>query len=184
MMEHLTDEQFFDYIDGSCSAAERQLYQTHLAGCTGCRALYDEYRAVDAQLAAFALQPAPVQFTDKLMETWAASQPVQPVQAPVAYRRSKTIFWALPVAACALLFVVFFSLWFAGQLPASAQENPVALDATLSGVSLGVSGLASFFQQEWLLNGFLLVNAVLGLLLFDKLVLKPFFEKKRQALAG
>jgi anti-sigma factor RsiW len=180
-MEHLTDEQLFDYIDGSCSAAEGQLYQTHLAGCAGCRALYDEYRAVDAQLAAFALKPAPVQFTDKLMDAWANAQPVQ---APVAYRRSKTIFWALPVAACALLFILFFSLWFAGQLPASAQEDAFALDATLSGVSLGVNGLTNFFQQEWLLNGFLLVNAVLGLLLFDKLVLKPFFEKKRQALAG
>ena len=178
-MEHLTDEQLFDYIDGSCSAAEGQLYKTHLAGCAGCRALYDEYRAVDAQLAAFALEPAPVQFTDKLMDAWAVSQPVQ---APVAYHRSKTIFWALPVAASALLFIVFFSVWFAGQVP--AQENTPALDATLSGVSLGVSGLASFFQQEWLLNGFLLVNAVLGLLLFDKLMLKPFFEKKRQALAG
>jgi anti-sigma factor RsiW len=180
-MEHLTDEQLFDYIDGSCPAAEEQLYKAHLAGCADCRALYDEYRAVDAQLAALALEPAPVQFTDKLMVAWKSAQPVQ---VPVAYRRSKTIFWALPVAACALLFILFFSLWFAGQLPASAQENAFALDAALPGISLGVSSLSSFFQQEWLLNGFLLVNAVLGLLLFDKLVLKPFFEKKRQALVG
>jgi hypothetical protein len=136
-MEHLTDEQLFDYVDGSCSAAEGQLYKTHLAGCADCRALYDEYRAVDAQLIAFALEPAPVQFTDKLMDTWA-----------------------------------------------SAQENAFGLDTILPGVSLDGNGLINFLQQEWLLNGFLLVNAVLGLLLFDKLVLKPFFEKKRQALAG
>jgi hypothetical protein len=121
--------------------------------------LYDEYRAVDAQLAAFALEPAPVQFTDKLMDAWAKGQPMQ---APVAYRRSKTIFWALPVAACTLLFILFFSLWFAGQLPASGQENAWALDTALPGVSLDGIGIIRFFQQEWLLNGFLLLNAVLG----------------------
>jgi|GEM_PF-3114013 len=178
-MEHLTDEQLFDYIDGSCPAAEGQLYKIHLAGCADCRALYEEYRAVDAQLAAFVLEPAPVQFTDQVMDAWVASQPA-PVR--VASRRSKTIFWALPVAACTLLFITFFSLWF--QLPASERENAFSLDANLPALSLDVSGLTSFFQQEWLMNGFLLLNAVLGLLLFDKLVLKPFFEKKRQALAG
>ncbi len=180
-MEHLTDEQLFDYIDGSCPAAEAQLYKTHLAGCTDCRALYDEYRAVDAQLAAFALEPAPVQFTDQLMDAWANAQPVP---AAVTRRRSKTIFWALPVAACTLLFILFLSLWFAGQLPATSLEKALVLDPKLPNLLLDESGLVSFFQQEWLLNGFLLVNAVLGLLLFDKLVLKPFFEKKRQTLAG
>ena len=180
-MEHLTDEQLFDYIDGSCPAAEGQLYKAHLAGCAACRALYDEYRAVDAQLAAFALEPAPVQFTDRLMDAWAGAQLVP---AAVARRRSKTIFWALPLAACALLFAVCFTLWFAGELPASLWENAFTPDVKLPGVSLDGSGLVSFFQQEWVLNGFLLVNAVLGLLLFDKLVLKPFFEKKRQTLAG
>ncbi len=180
-MEHLTDEQLFDYIDGNCRAAEGLLYKTHLAGCGDCRALYNEYRAVDAQLAAFTLEPAPVQFTDKLMDTWASAQPAP---LTVAYHRSKTIFWALPVAASALLFVAFVSLWFAGQLPASVQEHAFTLDTILHGVSSDGSGFISFLQQEWLLNGFLLVNAVLGLLLFDKLVLKPFFEKKRQALAG
>jgi anti-sigma factor RsiW len=177
----LTDEQLFDYIDGSCSAAEGQLYKTHLAGCASCRALYEEYRAVDAQLAAFALEPAPVQFTDTLMDAWAVAQPVP---ARMAYRRSRTIFWALPVAACALLFIVFLSVWFAGPLPVPAQENALALDAALADVLAGLSGLTGFFQQEWLLNGFILVNAVLGLLLLDRLVLKPFFERKRQALVG
>lgn len=180
-MEHLTDEQLFDYIDGSCPAAEAQLYKTHLAGCTDCRALYDEYRAVDAQLAAFALEPAPVQFTDQLMDAWASAQPVP---AAVVRRRSKTIFWALPLAACALLFAMCFALWFAGELPASLWENAFALDPKMPNFLLDGSGLIGFFQQEWLLNGFLLVNAVLGLLLFDKLVLKPFFEKRRQTLAG
>ena len=180
-MEHLTDEQLFDYIDGSCSAVEGQSYKVHLDSCADCQALYDEYRAVDAQLVALALEPAPVHFTDRLMDTWAS---VQPVQAPAVYRRSKSVFWALPVAACALLFIAFFSLWFTGQLPAFVQDDAFSLNDNLPGVSLGINGLANFFQQEWLLNGFLLINAVLGLLLFDKLVLKPFFEKKRQALAG
>jgi hypothetical protein len=113
------------------------------------------------------------------MDAWMAAQPA-PVR--VASRRSKTVFWALPVAACALLLIAFFSLWF--QLPASEQEKALSLDANLPTLSLEVSGLTSFFQQAWLMNSFLLLNAVLGLLLFDKLVLKPFFEKKRQALAG
>jgi hypothetical protein len=70
------------------------------------------------------------------------------------------------------------------QLPASGQENAWAPRYRTARVSLDGIGIIRFFQQEWLLNGFLLLNAVLGLLLFDKLVLKPFFEKKRQALVG
>jgi hypothetical protein len=44
--------------------------------------------------------------------------------------------------------------------------------------------LTDVFQQQWLLNGFMLLNGLLALVLFDKMVLKPFFEKKRQSIAG
>jgi hypothetical protein len=90
----------------------------------------------------------------------------------------------MAVAACSLLFVAFYYLTATRQMPVQVQEQTYTLSTKLPGISLSVSLLTSVFQQEWLLNGFLLGNLLLALLLFDKLVLKPFFEKKRQALAG
>ncbi len=180
-MLHLTDEQLFDYLDGSCTAEEREVCREHLAACSQCQALYDEYRLIDVQLTAIALERAPEHFTETLIDAWQASKQVD---ATWTYRRSKSLFWAAAMAACTLLVIAFYYLTATQQMPAQVQEQTYTISTKLPGVALNISILTSIFQQEWLVNGFLLVNVLLALLLFDKLMLKPFFEKKRQALAS
>jgi len=88
------------------------------------------------------------------------------------------------VAAGSLLVIALYYLGATGQVPVGVQEQTYVLSTKVPALVLGINLVVDVLSQEWLLNAFLLVNALLALLLFDKLVLKPFFQKKRQTLAG
>lgn len=180
-MTHLTDEQLFDLVDGICNPEEQLLYKTHLAQCPECRALYEEYRAVDVQVNTLFLEQAPADFTEKLMGVWESAEKTQ---VTWAYRQSKTIFWAAAAAACTLLVVALHYLTATQQMPADVHSTTWSITNKLPGSTFNLGVLTGMLQQEWLLNGFLLINGLLALMVFDKMVLKPFFEKRRQSLAG
>jgi predicted anti-sigma-YlaC factor YlaD len=180
-MNHLSDEQLFDLVDGACAAEDQLLYKTHLAQCPYCRALYEEYCAVDAQVSAMVLERAPDGFTEKLMGAWESGEQTQ---VTWAYRQSKTIFLAAAMAACTLLALALYYLTVTRQIPVEVQNTASSVTNQMPGLSLNMGLLTDVFQQQWLLNGFMLLNGLLALVLFDKMVLKPFFEKKRQSMAG
>jgi hypothetical protein len=180
-MNHLSDEQLFDLVDGVCNAEEQLLYKTHLAQCPECRALYEEYRAVDVQVSTLLMEPAPAGFTEKLMGAWESAGQTQ---VTWVYRQSKTIFWAAAAAACTLMVMALHFLTATQQIPAEVQNTTLNITNNLPGSTFNYSALTGLLQQEWLLNGFLLINGLLALLVFDKLVLKPFFEKRQQSMAN
>ncbi len=170
-MQHLTDEQLFEYIDREGSVEEKNNYQQHLATCPACQALYQEYQAIHLQLNSLILEKPSIQFTDKLIASWEAEVVTEAKLVPTYNPMSKSRLWAgLAVVAILLILVLYYvPLWGYWGVDDSSPSSYTWL---------------SIFQRDSVVKGFLLANGLLLLLLVDKLILKPLFERKHKTTIG
>jgi anti-sigma factor RsiW len=167
-MNHLTDDELFSLLDGECSTEERTAYRTHLAECLSCQTLYKEFSAIDSQLSAMPLETPSVAFTDRLLEK------LQPSAQLFAYRGLNNLnFLFLAIGLVVLVTAVSLLMMGPINLPAMAgmgKSVSTPVDLTF---------LRTFFQSPLLKTFMLVVNGILALLLVDKLVLQPFFNKRQ-----
>ncbi len=90
-MEHLTRNEFYEYIDGTLDPERRRLAAAHIEGCERCGG---ELRLIDAIERAAGVPAATVSpaFTDAVMTKILAAQPDRPALRPARRR------FMLPVA--------------------------------------------------------------------------------------
>ncbi|MGH7729456.1 MAG: anti-sigma factor family protein [Vulcanimicrobiaceae bacterium] len=116
------------YVDGLLAPRERAQVARHLADCSDCRELYDEFRSIDALLLTpRTLEPAP-NFRFRVMAEIGA--------LPVPHRRR------LPLAAVLAAYVAFGWAAIAGYLALRGLPAQ-ALFAWTHGALGGASGLVA-----------------------------------------
>ncbi len=173
---HLSEEQIFNLLDGDCAPTEVAIYNTHLANCASCHALWEEYSFLDSQLKNILLEKAPENFTDKVMDKW---QVAGQTKTDWVYRHPPVLAWvSIGLITTLLVISGYYSLLSIKAYSLGDITQPL-LDT--SGKWFDFNG---FLQQEWIWNGFFIINGILALMIMDKVLFRPFFEKKRQALIG
>src|SRR5688572_21970200 len=133
--DHLSDQQLLELMDGETSAASRWAAERHLAGCAGCRARRDEFRALDARLSSGLAGGEPARATNRarLAERLAGER----TPAPSLVGAGARVRWAAVACAAALGALLIQTAllpehggsaggWAAGQAAVEADALPVA----------------------------------------------------------
>ena len=167
-MEHLTEDQLWELIDSPASVPV--VLKTHAEQCPLCAARLRGCLDLHAQLSAMPLEMPSVVFTDKVLDQWTLARQAQ--AAPVRRKASRRGLF-LFVALMAVLGI-FAAILISG-LPAGTVPNRLLIQTTDS--------VGEVFADKTVLNGLLLVNALLLLWLFNQRVLSPLFQR-RISVAG
>jgi hypothetical protein len=109
---------FSDLFENRLEAVARARAREHLAGCAGCRADFESFRAATAALRANAAAPTPRAYVDAVLA--AVEEQSRSVAVPVPWLR-----WATHLAAAAA-GALFAFLWL--QNAPSTQAEPTAAD--------------------------------------------------------
>lgn len=116
-------------LDGELSGAEKEEWEEHLASCPACRALYDDLRAIEADVLDSALD-VPEGFHDRVMTAVAG----EPAVAPVRKKRSWKGWGGLAAVAAVAVLAVGPSLFSGGG---NAGENMAAAPSAVSMLTSG-----------------------------------------------
>jgi hypothetical protein len=163
---HENEQRLWEYIDGLGTAEERSVIETLIQENKEWRALYQELLQVHQALTGTELEQPSLRFTKNVMEE-IARQHIAP--ATKAYINHKII-WG--IAAFFILSIVGFLVYGVGQIDWSATrqtENGFGIDLTKIEYEKMFSSTV--------MNGFMMLNAVLGLMLLDR-----YISNKRKKL--
>lgn len=173
-MKHLTDEELFRLIDGETSIDEQTIYKAHLSQCAPCNHLYNELFAINLQMEKMEVEKPSVDFTEKLMVKLQAENQYQPT---FIFSKPSSSFLAVICVFIAFVMILIsgFSLgWF--NFATTVTNNP--------GITIPSTSFHQLFQNELLINTFLIIDGLLALVLIDKALLQPYFKKRMQQLAS
>jgi anti-sigma factor RsiW len=70
-------ELITDYLEGELPLEERQRFETHLAGCRGCRAYLDQMRQTIRTLGVYTEEMVPQETRDELLQLFSAWRATQ-----------------------------------------------------------------------------------------------------------
>jgi len=155
--------RLWEYIDGLSTTEEKSVVETLIRENAEWRALYQELLQTHQSLAAIDLEEPSMRFTKNVMEEIAKYQ-IAP--AAKVYINQKII-WG--IAAFFVLSILGFLVYGFGQIDWSAGNSNSVLSVDLGKVDYG-----KIFNST-VMNVFMMVNAVLGLMLFDR-----FLNSKRK----
>ena len=160
------EQRLWEYIDGFSSADERTVVETLIRENKQWRDLYQELLQVHNSLTDIDLEQPSLRFTKNVMEE-IAKHHIAP--ATKNYINNKII-WG--IAAFFMLSILGFLIYGVGQIDWSiAGSNNSTLGVDLSKVDYG-----KVFNST-VMNVFMMLNAVLGLMLLDR-----YISNKRKKL--
>lgn len=159
-MEKLDMElQLWDYIDGNSTPEERSLVETLIRENAEWRALYQELLQTHQSLADIDLEEPSLRFSKNVMEE-IAKYHIAP--ATKSYINNKII-WG--IAAFFVLSIVGFLVYGVGQIDWTTSTS----DSTPFGIDLTKVNYGQVFNST-VMNVFMMLNAVLGLMLLDRVL--------------
>lgn len=160
------EEKLWEYIDGTCTAANREAIEKLIATDENYRHKYEELLAFNKEMAAgIELDEPPMAFTYNVMETIRTDYATQ---QPLKTRVSKSLIWVIGgffiISLTAMLVAVLASLnWSADGTVAPNITHLPDLKNLLSGATLKV---------------FLFFDTVLLLFLLDRFMRQRIFHKQ------
>jgi hypothetical protein len=158
-MEQDIEQRIWEFIDGHCSASEKEAIEQQLAGNPVWRIKYEELKAVHEMLRQEELEMPSLRFTKNVMEEIAHFQ-VAP--ATKNYINKNIV---RGIGAFFLVMITGLFVYFIGQIHWSSQ----ATDNLLPSYSVDVNKMNwSRILNDSYLNVFLGITAILGLILADK----------------
>lgn len=150
------EQQLWEYIDGTATAEERSLVEKHIAENKLWREKYQELVEVNELIKSVDLEQPSLRFTRNVMEEIAKHQ-IAP--ATKKYINNRIIF---SIAAFFITSIIGFVIYGIGQIDwSTAQSDPV------KGIDFAEVDYSSIFNND-LMNIFMMVNVVLGLMLLDR----------------
>jgi len=158
------EEKLWEYIDGACSAEEREAIDLLIARDETYREKYLELLALNREIASMEMDEPSMAFTYNIMETIRADYAKKPLKAAIDNRIIKGIagFFVFTIAAL-LIFILVNINWSAGN--------------TVTGPALKLPDLKLFLSGS-VVKGFLFFDVVLLLFLFDGFLRKRHFVKQ------
>ncbi len=162
-MQHLTDDQLLDLLDGFTSAEQNTMYTAHVSGCDNCKARYQTFVAIHARLAEMPLQKPSIVFTERVLEQWDS------VRLAVTVKKKRT-------QLTPFVFLTFMGALVLGCLAIlHLISNPGSVVVPVGDAVNAVGNIAGN-QSFWKL--LILSNALLLLWLFNQRILQPFFNHR------
>lgn len=166
------EERLWAYIDGQASADERSVIERLLQSDAEWKARYGELLLINDALKESEVELPSMRFTQNVMEKIGQ---LQIAPAAKSYLNKRLIWGIGGFFIVMLLTMVIYGI---GQVqvdwnPASNTSKPDFLDK-LEKVSIG-----NFFNNTWI-NVFMMINVVLGLVLFDSYLSNKRKQFRRQ----
>ena len=158
------EEKLWDYIDGTCSAEERESIGKLIAGDAVYQKKYHELLALNAEFLAVELDEPSMAFTYNVMETIRTENAMQPLKARVDKRiiRGGGMFFAVTIGIL-LVYTLTQVNWSAGV------GSPFKFDFTLPKIPDYLNGNV--------LMAFIFVDIIVALYLFDSYLRKKLTHK-------
>lgn len=168
-MDHLQDIEIrlWEYIDGLSSPEEQSAIEKLIAENTEWRAKYHELLEVHQLMDATELEQPSMRFTKNVMEEIAKYQIAPATKEYI----NKKIIWG--IAAFFLTVITAFVIYGVAQIDWSAGSS----SDSIVGVDLTKVDYSRVFNNTFV-NMFMMLNVVLGLMLFDRYLT----HKRRQLL--
>ena len=158
--QQTTEERLWDYIDGISSPGERtvieQLIQTDLEW----KSKYSELLEVQQLLQSSELEAPSMRFTKNVMEEIAKLQIAPATRNYI----NKRIIWG--IGAFFITLIIGFLVYGFGQIDWTAQSDS-KLPVDLTNVDFSKVDYSKMFNNN-LVNGFMMLNVILGLFLLDR----------------
>jgi len=160
------EERLWSYIDGSCTADEKQAIDLLIAQDEAYRRKYDELLALNQEFAKMELDEPSMAFTYNVMEGIRAEHAQQPLKAGIDKRIIKVI------AGFFIVSITLLVIYMVSTIPFG--------HASFSGhtaVNIKLPNLKNYFNIH-LLEAFFFFDLVLGLFLFDAYLRKRGVSKQ------
>jgi hypothetical protein len=158
--QQTTEERLWDFIDGVSSPGERtvieQLIQTDLEW----KSKYNELLEVQQLLQSSELEAPSMRFTKNVMEEIAKLQIAPATRNYI----NKRIIWG--IGAFFITIIIGFLVYGFGQIDWTAQGDS-KLPVDLTNVDFSKVNYSKMFNNN-LVNGFMMLNVILGLFLLDR----------------
>jgi hypothetical protein len=156
------EEKLWDYIDGSCTAEDRQAISLLIEQDEVYRRKYNEMVKLNHEFAAIELDEPPMAFTYNVMETIRTQHAQIPLKAAINQRLIKVIGAFFVITITAILVTILASInWHTGSA---------------APIKFTMPDISHYFTGRYML-GFLFFDVVLGLYLFDSYFRKKAFAK-------
>jgi hypothetical protein len=153
----LTEEQIFDLIDGNLSAETEAKYKQIIAENPDTQDLYEELLAFHKELQSLGTEHPSMRFTENVLDKWATMQVIPIVKV------SRTLpYWFLGISLLLLCIMAIFAKNYTPNTTLVTQtEKWISLLNNATGFKI-----------------FVFTNAILLILLLDKAILRPYFQKR------
>jgi len=163
------EEQLWSYIDGTCTAEEREQISRLIAHDEAYKEQYQELLQLHNEFGALELDEPPMAFTYNVMEQIRTQEASVPLKAAI----NKRIIWG--IAGFFILTILAVLVVALRDVNWSSSTTTTALNVP---AQLNVTKVNSFFSGPWM-KGFLFFDIVLGLFLLD-----GYLRKNAQSKQG
>lgn len=165
----LTDEQIFDILDGNADAEVMQKHTHLLAGSVVYQQYFNELATIHSDLAEMPLEKPSAHFTDNILAALPAEKPVLVFAKKKAWSK-KWIFAFFGIILSVLLMAILTAIFY----EPSAQVTVVP--------SNQVFELFNGFMTSYFTQIAILLNLIVILVIFDRKILKPYFNHRKITL--
>lgn len=173
-MKHYCEEELLDFIDGNSNPTA---VQDHLEECHQCAKLYKELQLIDIQLQQVELTHPSSRFTDAVVDQLFPT--IQP-EGNFSISFFSNYLMIFGVAVSMLIFLV--SLVYLGYINTPVFQELGLGNKWINDVIAFTSKLSGPAAKNYLINALFGMSTFLALILLDKSILKPYFQKRKMAL--
>lgn len=149
------EQRLWDYIDGTSSVAEKQVIEQLLEADAKWKAKYKELLEVNALLQSTEMEVPSLRFTKNVMEEIGKLHVAPAAKSYI----NKKIIWGIGFFFIAMLLGIL--IYGFGQMLAADSGGQTTISKNLDKIDF-----SKFFNNSWV-NALMMINVVIGLLLFD-----------------
>ena len=158
--QQTSEERLWDYIDGISSSQEKSVIEQLIQSDVEWKTKYHELLEVQQLLQSSELEAPSMRFTKNVMEEIAKLHIAPATRNYI----NKRIIWG--IAAFFITIIVGFLVYGFGQIDWTAQGDS-KLPVDLTNVDFSKVDYSKMFSNN-LVNGFMMLNVILGLFLLDR----------------
>lgn len=163
-----SDQRLFDYLDGLLSTEEKRLFEESIRQTPSLQKMVEEQRLLESSLKTIRLTEPSASFTNNVMARIKES----PQSQGLSMRNG--ILLLVGVMVVSLLAVMLVQ---AGVFDGNTALN-VGKDTGLLGKYIKQPLPSISISGKWIVNIIILINLILGFVILDRAVLRPFFERR------
>lgn len=170
----ITEQQLLNFIDGKCSTDESRKIKDMIESSKALEAQYNELLFMHKSLSQYPLVSAPDGFRDKVM----ANLSSKAISIEGLFDSINRLGLKLLVV---VLILIAITVTFVASDSVALNLNNLLTNATVFDTyDVNVSPVNTLLGDKLILNGLLFVGTVFSLVLFDRVILKPWFLKRNQ----